>query len=55
MTNEEIMRIAMEQSAKDIGCKPEDFFRNDNVLVPFMLGADAKKYYKLPIVCNFIS
>ena len=55
MTNEEIIRIAMEQSAKDIGCKPEDFFRNDNVLVPFMLGADAKKYYKLPIGCNFIS
>ena len=55
MTNEEIIRVAMEQSAKDIGCKAEDFCRNDNIVVPFVLGSDAKKYYKLPIGCNFIS
>ncbi len=55
MTNEEIIRVAMEQSAKDIGCKAEDFYRNDNIVVPFVLGSDAKKYYKLPIGCNFIS
>ena len=55
MTNGEILRIAMEQSAKDIGCKAEDFLKEENVVVPFALGADAKKYYKLPIGCNFIS
>ncbi|MBR4414760.1 MAG: hypothetical protein IKS59_05550, partial [Aeriscardovia sp.] len=55
MTNEEIIRIAMKQSAEDIGCRVEDFFRDDNIVVPFVLGSDAKRYYKLPIGCNFIS
>ena len=55
MTNKEILQIAMEQSAKDIGCKSEDFLKSENIVVPFNLGADAKKYYKLPIDCNFIS
>ena len=55
MTNKEILQIAMEQSAKDIGCSVEDFLKTKNVTVPFSLGKDAKKYYKLPIGCNFIS
>ena len=55
MTNEEINRLAMEQSARDIGCKPEDFLGNNSIVVPFVLGSDAKRYYKLPIDCNFIS
>ncbi len=55
MTNKDILRIAMEQSAADIGCRPEDFLAEKNVVVPFQLNADAKKYYKLPIACNFIS
>ena len=45
----------MEQSAADLGCKAEDFFSNKNITVPFNPGANAKKYYKLPIACNFIS
>ena len=55
MTNEEIMRIAATQSAEDIGCKAGDFFKDENVVVPFKLGENAKKYYMLPIGCNFIS
>ena len=55
MTNKEILRIAMEQSAADIGCRAEDFISNKNVLVPLSLGPNAKKYYKLPIACNFVS
>ena len=55
MTNKEILRIAMEQSAADLGCKPEDFISDKNVVVPFTLGINAKKYYKLPIGCNLIS
>ena len=27
MKNKEILEIAVKQSAEDIGCKPEDFFR----------------------------
>ena len=45
----------MEQSAEDIGCKAEDFLATENKLVQFKLGENAKKYYKLPIGCNFIS
>ncbi len=45
----------MQQSAEDIGCKVEDFLAGDNRIVPFKLGDNAKKYYKLPIGCTFIS
>jgi len=45
----------MEQSAEDIGCEAEDFFRSENVTVPFRLGANARKYYKEPITCNLVS
>ena len=55
MTNKEVYRIAMEQSAEDIGCRAEDFLSVSNVVVPFRLGQNAKRYYKLPIGCNFIS
>ena len=55
MTNWDIMSIAMEQSAKDMGCRPEDFLAADNVIVPLRLRARARAYYKEPILCNFIS
>lgn len=55
MTNIEMMQIAMEQSAEDIGCKPEEFLSDKNVITNFQLSASAKKYYKLPISGNFIS
>ncbi|SDB50108.1 Acetyltransferase (GNAT) family protein [Pseudobutyrivibrio sp. YE44] len=55
MTNDEIMRIAMVQSAEDLGCQVEDFTKNSNVIVPLKLGTNAKNYYKLPIGANFIS
>ncbi len=55
MTNKDILRIAMEQSAADLGCKAEDFVSEKNVIVPLKMGPDAKRYYKQPIGCNFIS
>ena len=55
MTNKDVLKIAIEQSAEDIGCKAEDFLADENRIVPLKLGANAKKYYKLPIGCNFIS
>ena len=55
ITNEYILKVAMEQSAKDIGCKMEDLLTNENRVVPFQLGEKAKKYYELPIIANFIS
>ena len=55
MTNKDILQIAMQQSAEDIGCEVTDFLSDENKIVPFKLGENAKKYYQLPIGCNFIS
>jgi len=55
MITEEILRIAMEQSAEDINCKAEDFMKSQNVIVPFRLGKKARKYLKAPIAANFVS
>ena len=55
MTTWDMLRIAMEQSAEDIGCRADDFLLDRNIVVPFRLGEKAKKYYKLPIGCSFIS
>ena len=55
MITEEILHIAMEQSAEDINCKTEDFLKNQNVIVPFRLGKRARKYLKEPTIANFVS
>ena len=55
LDNEDIIKITAVQSAADMNCREEDFFRDENVIVPFALGKNAKKYYKEPITCNFIS
>lgn len=54
-TNSEIKEIAMRQSAEDIGCKAKDFLTDKNVVCKFRLGERARKYYKEPITCNFVS
>ena len=46
MTNQEILRIAMEQSARDLGCGAADFLAEENRVLPWRLGPEAKKYYK---------
>lgn len=51
-SNKEILEIAMEQSAWDIGAKIEDFLNLQNVLVDFKLGENARKYLKEPICTN---
>ena len=55
MTNERMLRIAMEQSAKDLGCGAEDFLRSESVAVPYAPAPDAKKYYRQPIACDLVS
>ena len=55
VTNQEILEIAMRQSAEDIGCRPDDFIKNNNVMVSFRLGKNARKYLKEPITCNLVS
>ena len=55
MTSQEMLRIAMEQSAEDMGCRPEDFLAEKPVVVPFRLGKGARSYYRPPITAHFVS
>lgn len=55
MTNQEILKIAMEQSAIDINCEVSDFLKEKNIVVESVVSPDVKKYYKEPIGCNFVS
>ena len=50
MTNKDILRIAMEQSAIDLNCLPEDFLRTDNVLVYSQVNNAARRYLNLPSI-----
>lgn len=54
MTNEEIKCIALRQSAIDLNCIPEDFFRGEPVIVRSKAHPDARKYLKLPFDCNLV-
>ena len=55
MTDREMRRIAMEQSAEDIGCKAEDFTKTENVICAYHMGNNARKYLKKPVIGNFVS
>ncbi len=55
MNNKEILRIAMEQSAEDIGCQAEDFLRKENVITAYRKGDNARKYIKEPNTCSLVS
>lgn len=54
-TNQDILQIAMRQSALDINCNSADFLATENIVVQSEVGPLAKKYYKEPIACNFVS
>ena len=55
LTNESIYQIAMQQSAIDANCKTEDFSRTENVITISKENELARKYLKLPHICNLIS
>lgn len=55
MTNEKIKQIAMQQSAIDANCNVEDFTSSSNVITVSKENVLARKYLKLPHVCNLIS
>ncbi len=55
ITNESIMKIAMQQSAYDINCNADDFLKEEHVVVTSCVGLLARKYYKEPIACNLVS
>ena len=55
MTNQQIMSIAMRQSAIDLNADISNFTKAENVFVKSGLGALARKYYSEPIACNLVS
>ena len=55
MTNREILRVAMEQSAIDLSADATDFLREENVVVLSRENASARRYLKLPFSCQLVS
>lgn len=55
LTNEMILNIAMQQSAVDANCNIDDFLSTENVIAISKENPRARKYLKLPHICNLIS
>lgn len=55
MTNDEILQIALHQSAIDCNCKPEDFLAEECVMTISKSDSRARKYIPLPLRCDFVS
>ncbi len=55
MTCDEMLNIAMAQSAVDLSCRPEDFTAAENRLVISKPAPGARKYLELPFGCNLVS
>ena len=55
MTNQEILKIAMAQSAKDLCADASDFEKSENVVVLSGASDEARKYLKLPFSCQLVS
>ena len=54
-TTEMIKQIALEQSAIDANCSADDFMCDRNVVTISKENISARKYLKLPHICNLIS
>ena len=55
MTNQEILRIAMAQSARDPSADERDFEKSENVVVTSRESDGARRYLKLPFSCQLVS
>jgi GNAT superfamily N-acetyltransferase len=55
MTNQEILKIAMAQSASDLCADASDFEKSENVVVISYENDRARKYLKLPFSCQLVS
>lgn len=54
MTNQEILSIALAQSAIDCNCAPEDFLRDTHVLTHSRPHPKARVYLPLPLNCDLV-
>ncbi len=55
MTNQKIWEIALQQSAYDCNCAPEDFLKTENLVVRSVKHEKARKYLPLPFSCDLVS
>ena len=55
MTNEDVWRIALAQSAIDCNCAPEDFLREESIVTRSRPHPKARKYLPLPFACDLVS
>lgn len=55
MTNRDILRIALAQSAVDLNCTPEDLAGSGNRVVLSRADPRARKYLELPFSCDLTS
>ena len=55
MTNQEILKIAMAQSAIDLCAAPLDFEKSENVIVTSRENDGARCYLRLPFSCQLVS
>ena len=55
MTHQDMLKIAMTQSAVDLGAQAEDFEKQENVVVLSRESEGARRYLKLPFSCQIVS
>lgn len=55
MTNQELFKIAMQQSAMDMNCEAKDFTLHEHKIVTSAVNPNARKYLTLPFYCNLVS
>lgn len=55
MTNEQIWKTALAQSAIDCNCNPEDFLSDKHVVTVSKKDDRARKYLPLPFECDMVS
>ena len=50
-----ILKTALEQSAADCACRPDDFLKSTNVVNVSVPSENARRYLKLPHICDLVS
>ena len=55
MTTDEILKIALQQSAYDCNCSPQDFLSSKNKIVLSKPNERARAYVPLPLECDLVS
>ena len=55
MTNQDILKIAMKQTAIDSNCKVEDLTSKQNIVVISKPNENARRYLNLPFFCDLVS